>query len=226
LRIVLKIGGFAFASNDKTEPLIYEYVKLLKRLSSHHQFVVITGGGPIARFYIRAARAMRVPESLCDQLGILVSRINARLLVDGLSDHAFPEIPTSVGELKHYFASGRLVAMGGLQPGHSTNAVAALAAETIKAELFINATDVDGVYTADPAKDSTAQQLEEVNVNRLAEILSENEMNAGGYDLMDQTALRIIRRSKIPTVILNGRTLTNVTKAIRKEKTGTRVIFE
>ena len=226
LRIVLKIGGFAFTGSDETEPLISKYVKLLKRLSNRHQFVVITGGGPIARFYIRAARAMQVPESLCDQLGILVSRVNARLLVDGLGDNAFPEIPTSVGELKHYFTSGRLVAMGGLQPGHSTNAVAAIAAETIKAELFINATDVDGVYTADPAKDRAAQRLEEVNIDRLAEILSENEMTAGGYDLMDQTALRIIRRSKIPTVILNGRTLTNITKAMRKEKTGTKVIFE
>ena len=66
--------------------------------------------------------------------------------------------------------------MGGLQPGHSTNAVAAIAAETIKANLFLNATDVDGVYTADPSKDPTAKRLEEVNVNHLAEILSKNEM--------------------------------------------------
>ena len=225
LRIVLKIGGFAFVSNDEA-PLISKYVKLLKRLSSRHHFVVITGGGATARAYIRAARAMEVSESLCDQLGILVTRINARLLVDGLSDHAYPEIPTSVGELKQYFASGRLVAMGGLQPGHSTNAVAAIAAETIKADLFLNATDVDGVYTADPTKNPKAQRLEEVSISRLMDILSENEMSAGGYDLMDQIALRIIRRSKIPTIILDGRTLTNVTRAIRKGKIGTKVTFE
>jgi uridylate kinase len=225
LRIVLKIGGFAFAEG-KTEPLISDYVKLLKQLSIEHHFVVVTGGGAVARSYIRAARNMEVPESLCDQLGILVTRLNARLLVDGLGDQAFPEIPTTVAELKHYFASGRVVAMGGLQPGQSTNAVAAIAAETIKANLFLNATNVDGVYTTDPRKDSTAKRLEEVDVSRLTEILSSNKMQAGAYDLMDPIALRIIERSKIPTVILDGRTLTNVTRAIRNEKTGTKILFE
>jgi len=225
VRIALKIGGFAFVGSEEP-PLISRYVKLLKQLSNRHHFVVITGGGATARSYIQTARAMQVPESLCDQLGILVTRINARLLVDGLSDHAYPEIPTSVGELKQYFASGRLVAMGGLQPGHSTNAVAAIAAETIRAELFLNATDVDGVYTADPTKNPRAKRLEEVSVKRLTRILSENDVHAGAYDLMDPIALRIIERSKIPTVILNGRTLTNVTRAIRKEKIGTKVTFE
>lgn len=226
LRVVLKVGGFAFSTEGRTEPLISEYVKLLKQLAKEHQFVVVTGGGSIARAYIQIARDMRVPESLCDQLGILVSRLNARLVVDGLSDSAYPEIPTTVVELGRFFASGKVVAMGGLQPGHSTNAVAAIAAETIKADLFLNATDVDGVYTSDPSKDASATHLDEVNVNKLAEILAHNEMNAGEYDLMDPIALRIIQRSHIPTVILDGRNLANVTKTIRGERTGTRILSD
>jgi uridylate kinase len=220
----MKIGGFAFAEGN-SGLLISEYVKLLRELSNEHHFVIVTGGGAVARTYIRAARNMKVPESLCDQLGILVTRLNARLLVDGLGDQAFPEIATTVIELKRYYASAKIVAMGGLQPGHSTNAVAAIAAETINANLFINATDIDGVYTADPSKDPTAKRLEEVRVDRLTAILSENEMHAGQYDLMDAIALRIIERSKISTVILDGRTLTNVTKAIRNEKIGTKILF-
>ena len=226
LRVVLKVGGFAFSTEGRTEPLISEYVKLLKQLAKEHQFVVVTGGGSIARAYIQIARDMRVPESLCDQLGILVSRLNARLVVDGLSDSAYPEIPTTVAELGRFFASGKLVAMGGLQPGHSTNAVAAIAAETIKADLFLNATDVDGVYTSDPSEDASAKHLDEVNVNKLTEILAHNEMNAGDYDLMDPIALRIIQRSHIPTVILDGRNLANVTKALHGERTGTRILSD
>jgi uridylate kinase len=220
------VGGFAFSTEGRTEPLISQYVRLLKQLVSEHQFVIVTGGGAVARSYIRIARAMQVPESLCDQLGILVTRLNARIVVDGLSDQAFPEIPTTVAELIQFFASGKVVAMGGLQPGHSTNAVAALAAETIKANLFLNATDVDGVYTADPNKDPAAKRLEEVHVSKLSQILASNEMSAGGYDLMDPIALRIIQRSRIPTVILDGRNITNVTKAIRSEKTGTRILLD
>lgn len=226
MRVVLKVGGFAFSTEGRTEPLISEYVKLLKQLAKEHQFVVVTGGGSIARAYIQIARDLRVPESLCDQLGILVSRLNARLVVDGLSDSAYPEIPTTVAELGRFFASGKLVAMGGLQPGHSTNAVAAIAAETIKADLFLNATDVDGVYTSDPSEDASAKHLDEVNVNKLTEILAHNEMNAGDYDLMDPIALRIIQRSHIPTVILDGRNLANVTKTLRGERTGTRILSD
>lgn len=223
MKAVIKLGGFAFSFEEK-HPLVEEYVKLFKELLGQYHFVVVTGGGPIARYYIKAAREMDVPESLCDHLGILASRLNARLLVDGLGEYAFPEVPTTIDELKHYFASGKIVAMGGLTPGHSTNAVAAIAAETIQADQFINATDVDGVYTADPSKDPNAKKLDEVTIDRLTQILSKGDITAGAYDLMDPLALRIIARSKIPTIIVNGRAPDNVLKALRNESTGTRVL--
>ncbi len=222
MKAVIKIGGFAFPDQNQ-KPLVEEYVKLLRELVGEHHLVIVTGGGYVARTYIKAARDMGVPESICDQIGILASRLNARLLVDGLGEYAFPEIPVNIDELKHYFASGKIVAMGGLTPGHSTNAVAAIAAETICAELFVNATDVEGVFTSDPSKDEKAKKLNEVTVKQLAEILSTVEMSAGTYDLMDPLALRIIHRSKIPTIILDGRTPANVTRALRNEKIGTRV---
>jgi uridylate kinase len=223
LKAVLKLGGFAFPG-EPGKLLVEEYVKLLKELASEHHLVVVTGGGGVARTYIKAARDMKVPESLCDQIGILVSRLNARLLVDALEEYAFPKIPVSIGDLKHYFASGKIVAMGGLTPGHSTNAVAAIAAETVGAELFVNATDVEGVFTSDPSKDKKAKKLDEVSVSKLTEILSKADMIAGAYDLMDPLALRIIARSKIPTIILDGREAANVARALKNEPVGTRVV--
>ena len=222
MKAVVKLGGFAFP-NRPEKPLVKEYVKLLTGLAGEHHLAIVTGGGEVARAYIRAAREMGVSESLCDQLGILTSRLNARLLTDGLGDYAFPEIPVTIGELKHYYASGKIVAMGGLTPGHSTNAVAAIAAETIGAELLVNATDVDGVYSSDPEKDKSARRLEEVNVAELTTILSKNEMKAGAYELMDPLALRIIERSKLTTIILDGRKTENLCRALRNEKVGTKV---
>jgi uridylate kinase len=223
LKAVIKLGGFAFSDNA-AKPMVEDYVKLFKEHVGEFHLVVVTGGGPVARVYIKTARDMGVPESQCDQLGILVSRMNARLLVDGLGEYAFPEIPVNIDELRHYFSSGKIVAMGGLTPGHSTNAVAAIAAETINADIFVNATDVEGVFTADPSKDSNAKKMDEVTLPRLTEILSKGEITAGSYDLMDPLALRIIQRSKIPTIILDGRSPENVMKALRNEKTGTRVV--
>ena len=222
MKAVIKLGGFAFP-NRPEKPLVKEYVTLLTGLVSEHQLVVVTGGGEVARAYISAAREMNVSESLCDQLGILASRLNARLLVDGLGEYAFPEIPVTIDELKHYFASRKIVAMGGLTPGHSTNAVAAIAAETVGAELFVNATDVEGVYSSDPEKDKNARKLDEVTIAELTGILSKTGMTAGAYDLMDLLALRIIARSKLRTVVVNGRTPTNVARALRNEKVGTSI---
>ena len=209
--------------NRPEKPLVREYVELLAGLVGEHHLVIVTGGGEVARAYIRAAREMGVSESLCDQLGILTSRLNARLLADGLGEYAFPEIPVTIGELKLYFASGKIVAMGGLTPGHSTNAVAAIAAETVGADLFVNATDVDGVYSSDPEKDKTAKKLEEVTIAELTAILSKTEMTAGAYELMDPLALRIIARSKLTTVVVDGRNPRNVSQALRNENVGTRV---
>ena len=223
LKAVIKLGGFAFSGQNRY-PLVEEYVKLFKDIVGQYHFLIVAGGGPTARYYIKAAREMGVPESLCDQLGILVSRLNARLLVDGLGEYAFPEVPTTIDELKHFFASGRIVAMGGLTPGHSTNAVAAISAETIRADLLINATDVDGVYTSDPNKNKNAKQLKKVRVTKLMKILSKGDITAGAYDLMDPLALRIIQRSKIPTVILNGKTPRNVLKALENEDVGTYLV--
>jgi uridylate kinase len=223
LKAVIKLGGFAFP-NRAEKPLVNEYVKLLTELVGEYHLVVVAGGGEIARTYIRVAREMGVSESLCDQLGILASRLNARLLADGLGEYAFPEIPVTIGELKHYFASGKVVAMGGLTPGHSTNAVAAIAAETVGAELLINATDVEGVYSSDPGRDRNARKLDEVTVTELTSILAKAEMVAGSYDLMDPLALRIISRSKLRTVVVDGRKPSNVSGALRNEKVGTRII--
>jgi uridylate kinase len=225
LKAVIKLGGFAFPGRTE-KTLVNEYVKLLIELVGEHQLVIVTGGGETARAYIKVAREMGVSESLCDQLGILASRLNARLLVDGLGEYAFPEIPFTVGKLKHYFASGKIVAMGGLTPGHSTNAVAAIAAETVGAELLVNATDVDGVYSSDPGRDKSAKRLERVTVGELTAILSKTGIMAGAYDLMDPLALRIIERSKLRTLILDGRSPANVVRALRNEKIGTLITHE
>ena len=223
MKAVIKLGGFAFPSRPK-KPVVKDYVKQLRGLVGEHHLVIVTGGGEIARAYIGAARELGVSEALCDQLGILVSRLNARLLVDGLGEYAFPEIPITIGELKHYFASGKIVAMGGLTPGHSTNAVAAIAAETVGAELLVNATDVDGIYSSDPRKNKSAKRLDKVTVAQLTAILSKMEIVAGAYELMDPLALRIIQRSKLRTVVVDGRKPTNVARALRNERLGTQIV--
>jgi uridylate kinase len=225
LKAVLKLGGFIFHS-EPSGMKIAAYAKVIKSFGRKNQMVVVTGGGPIARKYINAARELGASEAVCDQIGIYVSRLNARVLAAGLGPSVFPDVPERFEDLGAFAGSGLTVVMGGLQPGQSTNAVAALAAEVIGAELMVNATDVDGVYTADPHKHPNAKKLDEVTPEELARILATGGVKAGEYALMDPVAIQIIRRSRIPVIVMNGRDPSSIEKALRGANVGTRIVPE
>jgi len=147
--------------------------------------------------------------------------LNARLLIAALGDQAHPTPPQTIPEMQIAFQSRRIIVLGGIEPGQSTNAVAALAAEALGADLLVNATNVEGVYTADPKKDRKAKKLDEIDTEQLLRLVIGGEMGAGGYELFDPVAIKIVGRSRIPTRIIDGRVPENFEKAVRGEAIGT-----
>jgi uridylate kinase len=223
LKAVLKLGGFVFDSESPGKN-VDRYARIVRAFSKRNRLVIVTGGGSVARKYITAARELGASEFSCDQIGIHVSRLNARLLATALAESAVQKIPQSPDELVESLSSELTVVIGGLQPGQSTNAVAALAAEVMRADLLVNATKVDGAYTADPRTDPNAKKLDEVTPDQLMKILSTEGFKAGEYDLMDPLALRIIKRSNIHTVIVDGTNSANIEKALHGKRIGTRIM--
>lgn len=224
MKIVLKLGGFLFQKNLDID-LINLYIDILKKLFSEgHELVVVTGGGSGAREFIDISRKVGSSEAICDEIGIEYSRLNARLLLSGLKE-AFPEVPVNLHDVKKYFKINKLVVMGGLQPGQSTNAVAALVFEIIGADILINATDVDGIYSEDPKINPNAKKYEEISIKDLLEIISNKQAIAGSYDLLDPLSLTLIARSKIETWILNGKNPENIERLITGEHVGTKIVF-
>ena len=220
---VIKISGSTFYWNevDKNLPPL---LRLFKDLAaSGERLVLVAGGGETARRYIAAGRKLGVDESMLDDLGLRAARLNAELLVGGLGDMAFPTVPENMDQAAEAFGTGKIVVVGGFHPGHSTNAVAALLAERLHANLFVNATDVDGVYTSDPGKDPKAKKLDQVSAAQLRKMFGDGEMRAGTYELLDLLAVNIIERSKIKTVILKCGP-SAIGKAIRGEPVGTKII--
>ncbi|MEM3522172.1 MAG: UMP kinase, partial [Candidatus Bathyarchaeia archaeon] len=214
MKIAIKLGGFVFKSKLKPE-ILKSYANIFNELyEKNHKLVVITGGGESARKYIKAARELGAPEVVCDQIGIMVSRLNANLLIVALKEIAFPSIPKNIEELKDYFSFNKIVVMGGLQPGQSTDAVAAIAAETIKADLLIYTKDVDGVYTSDPNKNRCAKKIDEIPIKKLLNLVIEDKIWAGKYELIDLVAIKLIERSKIPTWIISGLNAENIKKVL------------
>ena len=131
-----------------------------RSLAGRARVYVVVGGGGEARRYIGVARTLGIDEATLDETGILVTRLNARLLIAALGDAAYPRVPETYAAAKECGVAGRIVVMGGVAPGQTTDAVAAVLAEEVGADLLINATSVPGIFTADPKRDPSATRYE------------------------------------------------------------------
>ncbi len=219
-RIVIKLSGKVFGMDHSK--LLKDYATFFVKISKICQPVIVAGGGNIARHYISHARLSGADESTLDELGIEVSRLNAKLLIYALKNKAYPHPPITLPEIRHAVDDGKIVITGGLHPGQSTNGTAALIAEKIKASEFLNATDVDGIYDSDPNKNKKAKKFKKIGIKKLRSLLVHEDSVAGGYDLMDIVALKIIERSKIKTRVIKA-DLKTLEKAIKGNPVGTEI---
>jgi len=225
VRAVVKLGGALF----RREPDVTALKEMGKTLggfvSEGNQLVLVAGGGENARTYISAARKLGAEESTCDLLGIQITRANAELLRLAMGSIASSKIPAMLSDLPHCVGPGKAVVMGGLQPGQSTNAVAALAAEITRAGILVNGTDVDGIYTEDPKKNPKAKLIPSVNVDKLLSWAMGGEVFAGRYELLDPLAIKIMQRAKIPTRFVSLTDPSNILAALQGKDIGTRVVY-
>jgi uridylate kinase len=219
--VVISLGGSILIPKLR-ENKIQEYVPVLQEIAGKHRLFVVVGGGGAARDYIDVARALGIDEGTSDEIGILVTRLNATLLVAALRDAAYPKVAESHAEAKKFAEAGKIVVMGGITPGQTTDAVAAVLAERVQADVFINVTSVNGIYSADPNKVKGAKRFLTLTPQQLLEIVGKIALTAGSNNVLDIVAARIVGRSHIPLVVLDGTTPETLSRAILTGKfTGT-----
>ena len=223
MKIVVAIGGSILLKEYDCKKF-QEYSTILKDLSSQHELFVVVGGGKPAREYINVVRNLGAGEAQCDDIGIEVTRLNAKLLLLALGDAAYPRVPHDFRQALEFSSTGKIIVMGGSEPAHSTDAVSAILAEYINADKLINLTSVDGMYTKDPNKFDDAELVNEITATDLLDFLSDKDVKAGTYEFFDTTAVQMIKRSNLETVITNGFNPENLVKAVNGENIGTRVI--
>lgn len=225
MKIVVAIGG-SILLKEYDYKKFQEYSAILKDLAKEHELFVVVGGGKPAREYISVVRDLGAGEAQCDEIGIEVTRINARLMISALGDAAYQRVPQNFQEALELSSSGRIIVMGGTEPAHSTDAVSAILAEYVNADKLINLTSVDGMYTKDPNKFDDAELVSEITATDLLEFLSGKDVKAGTYEFFDTTAVQMIKRSNLETVIANGFDPENLIRAVNGEKIGTTIISE
>ncbi len=219
--LVYSLGGSILAGRDAES--LKEYAAALKELAADHQIYVVVGGGKIAREYIGKARALGASEAFCDLIGIEATRLNSALLMAALGEAAPQEIPDSYALAARLAERGKIVVLGGMAPGQTTDAVAALLAELVHADKLIVATSVDGVYSADPEVDPKAKKYTKMTCRELASLSMETTLSAGSRSPVDPLAAKIIERSSIPTVVVYGGDVENLKKAAEGGHFGTEI---
>jgi uridylate kinase len=221
MRIVLRIGGSVFASPIKPD-LVNKYAALLKKLvKSGHVVAVVVGGGALAREFIGVAKSLGLREAAQDEVAISVSRIYAQLFLNTLGEIGYDTVPTTIDDAVECLDGGKIVVMGGLKPGMTTDTVAALIAEKVKADLLIKASDQEGIYDKDPRKHSDAVKLDRIKLENLSRVCTEDQHKAGIHQIIDPEAVKVLKRSRIKVVVVMGFKPENVLKAIEGKKVGT-----
>ena len=211
--LVINVGGSIIASFDLT--YIKKLKNLLEKTSKNHKLFIVIGGGKLAREYIQMAREFGADEVFLDDIGIEATRLNARILISALKDvYPVPAIDFEEALTANY----PIVIMGGTHAGHTTDAVAAMLAERVKASKLIIATNIDGVYSSDPKKDKNAKKFNKITPKELIKITISGETKAGQTAVVDPLACKIISRSKIPTFVLDGKDLKSFENAINGNK--------
>jgi uridylate kinase len=221
VKVVVRVGGSVVGS-PLNAPLITKYVELLKDLKQKgHQIVAVVGGGSMAREFIKVAAELGLQESNRDWAAIHVSRLFAQLFSLGLGDSGCGCVPVSVDEAEACLNTGKVVVLGGLRPGMTTDAVAALVGEKIKADLLVKGSNVDGIYDKDPRKFSDAKRLDTIRFDGLGKIFEADSHRAGINQIIDPEAVKILQRCRLKTVVVDGYDANNLALAVLGKKIGT-----
>jgi uridylate kinase len=224
-KVVISLGGSILIPSLENHT-IREYVPVLKKIAKKHRLFVVVGGGGEARRYITITRDLGIDEGTSDEIGILITRLNATMLIAALGEDAYPKVAETHSEAKKFSEHGKIVVMGGITPGQTTDAVAAVLAERVGAAVFINATSVDGIYSEDPKKNPDATRFDMITPKKLLEIVGGKGLGAGSNNVLDIVAARVVERSGIPLVVLDGREPKNLAEAILKGKFRGTVVSE
>ena len=223
-RVLLKISGEALMGEQNYGIDVNVARSVAEELKAVHQMgvqvAVVVGGGNIFRGVSKSAGNM--DRSSADYIGMLATVMNAVVLQDALekiqvdtrvlSAIDIPELAESFIRRRaiRHLEKGRVIifAAGTGNPYFTTDSAAALRALEIKADIILKATKVDGVYSADPMTDATAERFNEITYRQVLE----RELK-----VMDASAISLCMDNKLPIIVFNMREAGNISRVVLGE---------
>lgn len=203
--IVLSLGGSLIIPDDIDIKFLKEFKRIIIRHAKKRKFVIVCGGGSISRKYIFALKRMGVNEKLQNFSGISATRMNARFMNYFFNQDAEQGISKSMGDVKKYLKKRNVVFCGALEygPKQTSDSTASQIASELKT-IFINMTDIDGLYTKNPRKSKNAKFIPKISWKEFYDMANKLKFSPGQHFVLDQKASKIIMKNKIKTYILGN----------------------
>jgi uridylate kinase len=231
-RILLKLSGEALMGEKQfgiDNDRLAQYASEIKEIHEMGvEIAIVIGGGNIFRGLQAAEGGMERTQG--DYMGMLATVINGMALQSALEVKNIKTRLMSAIKMEQiaesfirrravrHLEKGRIVIFGAGtgNPYFTTDSAASLRAIEIEADVILKGTRVDGIYTADPEKDSTATKYSSITFNEVYE---------KGLNVMDLTAFTLCNENKLPIVVFNMNSPGNLRRLVEGENVGTLVNF-
>ena len=189
--------------------LIFSFLKKDEK----RKFIFVVGGGGPARVWQQAYREVQDPfiDEEADWIGIMATRLNARLIKAAMAPFCTDELVTDPTQLDIF--TGRILVASGWKPGFSTDYDAVLLAEPFQAGLLINLSNIEKVYTADPKLDPDAQPIDSISWPEFRAMVGDS-WTPGKNLPFDPNASRHAARLNLKVICAAGRNLENLEKIL------------
>jgi uridylate kinase len=216
--IVLSLGGSLIIPNDVDYKFLKEFKKTLLKNTKKYKFIVVCGGGSLARKYIKALQEERASIHLQGLAGISATRTNARFMNYFFHHDSESGIPHKIKHIKKILKKQDIVFCGALN--YKTGATSDSNAVEIAAYFktyFINLTNVQGLYDKNPKKHKNAKFISNISWKAFYNMASKIAFKPGQHFVLDQSSAKIIMDKKIKTHIL-GKNMKNLDSFLKGKK--------
>ena len=223
--MVLSLGGSLIIPDDANINFLKKFRKVLEKNSKSYKFVVVCGGGSVARKYIGGLKAAGKSQMFQSMAGISTTRMNARFMTYLFGKDANEGIPHNMKHVASLLNRNDIVFCGALRyaPNETSDGTAAKLAAYFMCP-FINLTNVQGLYTKNPSKFKDAKFIPEISWKDFHKMANKTKFQPGQHFVLDQSASKIILEKKITTYIL-GQNMKQLNNLLKNKKFKGTVIF-
>jgi len=224
---VISLGGSIVAPDGVDVNFLKNFVSLIRSLieaDSKRRFIFVVGGGGPARKWQNAYREIAeggVKDEEADWIGIMATRLNAQLIKAVMGEWCSQEVVTNPAEVAPL--TSHVLVAAGWKPGFSTDYDAVLLAERFGADMVINLSNIEKVYTADPKTDPSARPIDKITWADFRSMTGD-EWVPGKNVPFDPVASRHAQKIGLKVICAAGKDLDNLKRILCGEDfTGTTI---